>query len=190
MRSGSKDFCSAALSTTMVIGARTTRYLLGFPATLFLNTVLWALRGLMHGVENLSVPGLGATSQNILWSTTKVNEACARMIWCSAHTRHVTKVRLSTDSPHRVVIPYITPEYQYPWFRFYCASLFPACWMLHHLLTWRPLQGCQRLSHHRPQARQPSPSPRHRRRQTCLLPRGSTSQPPPVRDEGICAQGW
>jgi hypothetical protein len=28
--------------------------------------------------ENLSVPGLRATSQNILWSTTKMNEACAR----------------------------------------------------------------------------------------------------------------
>jgi len=33
---------------------------------------------LMHGIENLSVPGLCAMSQNILWSTTKVNEACAR----------------------------------------------------------------------------------------------------------------
>ena len=33
---------------------------------------------LMHGVENSSLPGLRATSQNILWSTTKVNEACAR----------------------------------------------------------------------------------------------------------------
>ena len=32
----------------------------------------------MHGVENSSLPGLRATSQNILWSTTKVNEACAR----------------------------------------------------------------------------------------------------------------
>ncbi len=58
--------------------ARTTGYRLGFPATLFLGTVLRALRGLMDGVENLSVPGLRATSQNILWSTTKVNEACAR----------------------------------------------------------------------------------------------------------------
>jgi hypothetical protein len=37
------------------------------------------------------------------------------------------------------------PEYQYPWFRFYCASLFPACWMLHHLLTWRPLQDHRHL---------------------------------------------
>ncbi len=43
-------------------------YLLGFPPTLFLSTVLRALRGLMHGVENLSVTGLRATSQNILWS--------------------------------------------------------------------------------------------------------------------------
>ncbi len=56
---------------------RTTVYPLGFPATLFLSTVLRTLRGLMHGVENLSVPGLRAMSQNILWSTTKVNEACA-----------------------------------------------------------------------------------------------------------------
>jgi hypothetical protein len=32
--------------------ARTTGYLLGFPATLFLSTVLRALRGLMSGVEN------------------------------------------------------------------------------------------------------------------------------------------
>jgi hypothetical protein len=48
-------------------GSGATR--LGFPATLFLGTVLRALRGLMDGVENLSVPGLRATSQNILWST-------------------------------------------------------------------------------------------------------------------------
>ena len=99
----------------------------------FRITVLRALRGLMDGVENLSVPGLRATSQNILWSTTKVNEAGM----CSAPTRHVTKVRPSIDSPHRVIIPRRTPEYQYPWFCFYCASLSPACWMLHHLLTWR-----------------------------------------------------
>jgi len=33
---------------------------------------------LMRGVEFCSVPGLRVTSQNILWSTTKVNEACAR----------------------------------------------------------------------------------------------------------------
>jgi len=33
---------------------------------------------LMHGVEFRSVPGLRVTSQNILWSTMKVNEACAR----------------------------------------------------------------------------------------------------------------
>ncbi len=37
---------------------------------------------------------------------------------CSAPTRHVAKVRLSIHSPYRVVIPRITPEYQYPWFRF------------------------------------------------------------------------
>ncbi len=60
--------------------ARTTGYLLGFPATLFLSTVLQALRGLMSGVEKWSVPGLRATSQNILWSTMKVNEACACMV--------------------------------------------------------------------------------------------------------------
>jgi hypothetical protein len=59
-------------------------------------------------------------SQNILWSTAKVNEACA----CPP-TRHMTKVRLSIDSPHRVVILRITPEYQYPWFCFYCPFLFP-----------------------------------------------------------------
>jgi hypothetical protein len=55
----------------------TTGYLIGFLVTLFLSTVLRALRRLMSGVENLSVPGLRATSQNILWSTTKVNEAFA-----------------------------------------------------------------------------------------------------------------
>ncbi len=37
----------------------------------------------------------------------------------------MTKVRLSNDSPQRVVIRRITPEYQYLWFRFYCPSLFP-----------------------------------------------------------------
>jgi hypothetical protein len=37
----------------------------------------------------------------------------------------MTKVRLSIDSPHQVVISRITPEYQYPRFRFYCPSLFP-----------------------------------------------------------------
>jgi hypothetical protein len=41
---------------------------------------------------------------------------------CLAPTHHVTKVRPSIDSPHRVVIPRITPEYQYPWFRFYCDA--------------------------------------------------------------------
>ncbi len=74
--------------------ARTTGYLLGISVTLFLSTVLQALHRLMSGVENLSVPGLRATSQNISWSTTKVNEACA------APTRHMTKVRTSIDSPH------------------------------------------------------------------------------------------
>ena len=39
------------------------------------------------------------------------------------HTSH-DKVRLSTDSPHRVVISRRTPEYQYHWFRFYCNSIF------------------------------------------------------------------
>ena len=64
------------------------------------------------------VQGLRATSRNILWSTIKVNEACNL-----APTRPMTKVRLSTDSPHQIVIPRRTPEYQYPWFRFHCASL-------------------------------------------------------------------
>ena len=50
---------------------------------------------------------------------------------CLAPTRRMTKVRPSIDSPHRVVILRRTPEYQYPWFRFYYNSLFPACWMLH-----------------------------------------------------------
>ena len=43
---------------------------------------------------------------------------------CSAPTRHMTKVRPSIDSPHQVVISCWTPEYQYPWFYFYCDSLF------------------------------------------------------------------
>ena len=43
---------------------------------------------------------------------------------CLAPTRHMTKVRLSTDSTHQVLIPRQTPEYQYPWFCFYFASLF------------------------------------------------------------------
>jgi hypothetical protein len=49
---------------------------LDFPATPFLGTVLRALRNLMYGWENSPLPSLRATmSQNILWSTTKVNEA-------------------------------------------------------------------------------------------------------------------
>ena len=59
--------------------------ILGFPVTLFLSTVLWALRRLMSGVENLSAPGLCATSQFILWSTMKVNEACARPPYVTWH---------------------------------------------------------------------------------------------------------
>jgi hypothetical protein len=103
------------------------------------------------------------------------------LAWCSAHTCHVAKVRLSTDGPHRVVIPRITPEYQYPWIRFYCASLFPACWMLHHLLTWWPLHGCQRLSHCRPQVWQLSLLPRHCWRRPRALPRASAlTSPPPL----------
>jgi hypothetical protein len=43
---------------------------------------------------------------------------------CSAPTCHVTNVRPSIDSPHQVVISCRTPEYQYPWFRFYCDSIF------------------------------------------------------------------
>ncbi len=57
---------------------RTTGYLFNFPATSVPSTFLRALRRLMSGVEFLSVPGLRATSQNILWSTTKVNDACVR----------------------------------------------------------------------------------------------------------------
>ena len=56
---------------------RTTGYLFNFPATLFLvqsyGLYVVEARGAI-----LSVPGLRATSRNILWSTTKVNEACAR----------------------------------------------------------------------------------------------------------------
>ena len=75
------------------------------------------LRGLMHGVGNSPLTGLRATSQNILWSTTKVS-------MCLVPTRRMTKVRLSTNSPHRVVIPRFTPEYQYPWFRFIATPFF------------------------------------------------------------------
>ncbi len=77
------------------VPARTTGYLLGFPATLILSTVLWALQDLMYGGGFHPVPGLRATSQSMLMSTTKVNEACS-----SAPTRHETKVGISTDSPH------------------------------------------------------------------------------------------
>ena len=49
---------------------------------------------------------------------------------CLAPTGCMTKIRSSRiDIPHRVVIPRITPEYQNPWFCFYCDSLFPACWL-------------------------------------------------------------
>ncbi len=43
---------------------------------------------------------------------------------CSAPTRCMTKVWLSTNSPHRVVISRRTPEYQYPWFRFIALPFF------------------------------------------------------------------
>jgi hypothetical protein len=56
---------------------RTTGYLFNFPATLFLvqsyGLYVVEARGAI-----LSVPGLRATYRNILWSTTKVNEAYAR----------------------------------------------------------------------------------------------------------------
>jgi hypothetical protein len=100
---------------------------------------------------------------------------------CLAPTRHVAKVRLSIHSPYRVVIPRITPEYQYPWFCFYCASLFPACWMLQPLI-WRVLRDhCPCLPRCRPQTQQPSPSPQDRWRQPRALPQAltSTSPPPP-----------
>jgi hypothetical protein len=61
-----------------MLGSRTAGYGLGYLAMSVPSTLLQALRGLMHGVENLSVPGLRATSQNILWSTMKVNDACAQ----------------------------------------------------------------------------------------------------------------
>ncbi len=79
---------------------------------------------------------------------------------CLAPTRRMTKVRLSNGSPQWVVIRHITPEYQYLWFCFYCPSLFPAWWMLHHLI-WRLLQGHQCLSCHWPQTWQLWPLPRH-----------------------------
>ena len=44
---------------------------------------------LMHGVGNSPLP-VRATSQNIPWSTTKVNE---ESMMCSAPTRRMTKVR-------------------------------------------------------------------------------------------------
>ncbi len=68
---------SAPPTASMILSARTAGYGLGFPTTFFLSTVLRALRDLMYRGENSPLPGLGATSQNILWSTTKVNEACA-----------------------------------------------------------------------------------------------------------------
>ena len=74
---------------------------------------------------------------------------------CSAPTCHMTKVRLSTNSPHRVVILCRMPEYQYHWFCFYCDSLFPA-WMRHVGILFG---GADRLSHCRPQSWQPSSSP-------------------------------
>ena len=43
---------------------------------------------------------------------------------CSAPTCHVTNVRPVIDSPHIAVISRRSPEYQYPWFRFYWASNF------------------------------------------------------------------
>jgi hypothetical protein len=68
--------CRACCNGRYIV-PRTTGYLLGFPATLFLVQSYW-----LYVVETrgaiLSVPGPRATSRNILWSTTKVNEACAR----------------------------------------------------------------------------------------------------------------
>ena len=99
---------------------------------------------------------------------------------CSAPTCHVTNVRPSMDSPHRVVILRNTPEYQYPWFRFYCDSIFSVCWMLQVEIL---IGGVDRLSRHQPQTRQPSPSPRHLWRQLRALPRALvlTSPPPSLR---------
>ena len=69
---------TAAEVEVKVVAARTAGGGLGFPATYFLSTVLWALRELMYGEGDSPLTGLCATSRNILWSTTKVNEACAR----------------------------------------------------------------------------------------------------------------
>jgi hypothetical protein len=71
-------FCALTNERPAFMQARTTGYLLGLPATLFLSTVLRALRELMYGGGDSPLPGLRAMSQNILWSTTKVNKACAR----------------------------------------------------------------------------------------------------------------
>jgi hypothetical protein len=98
---------------------------------------------------------------------------------CLAPTCHVAKVRLSIHSPYQVVISHKTPGYQYPWFCFYCASLFPACWMLQPLI-WRVLRDhCPRLARCRPQTWQPSPLLQDCRRQPRALPRASTSTSPP-----------
>jgi hypothetical protein len=100
---------------------------------------------------------------------------------CLAPTHHVAKVKLSIHSPYQVVIPRITPEYQYSPICFYCPSLFPACWMLQPLI-WRVLRDhCPRLARCQPQTRQPSPLPQDCWRQPCALPRASTltSPPPP-----------
>ena len=67
----------AMMASARALGTGTTGYLFSFPATLFLVQSYW-----LYVVETrgaiLSVPGPRATSRNILWSTTKVNEACAR----------------------------------------------------------------------------------------------------------------
>ncbi len=68
---------SARVFVCGIVRSRTAGNGLGFPATPFLSTVLWALHDLMYRGENSPLPGLRATSQNILWSTMKVNEACA-----------------------------------------------------------------------------------------------------------------
>ncbi len=100
---------------------------------------------------------------------------------CLAPTCHVAKVRLSIHSPYQVVILCITPEYQYPWFCFYCAYLFPACWMLQPLIWWvlRDHRPC--LARCWPQTQQPSPLPQDPWRRPRALPRAllSTSPPPP-----------
>jgi hypothetical protein len=73
-----KDQSYLGTFARIVLPPRTTGSILVFPAMLFLSTTLRALCSLMYGRKHPPLPGLRATSQNILWPTMKVNEACAR----------------------------------------------------------------------------------------------------------------